>query len=184
MASKLEIMRKNRNLSQGKLEKLTGISQQQISQIETGKAVLDSIRTAAKFAKALDCSISDLVDVDKDIDKLFQLDTSNLHNYLKATRELFELSSGRVATILQMSDNEYLDLESKESELTLENARLIAATMFFAWQSGNISNTLKYEAQPVDMSENEQRLIKAMRSQPAEDQEKMINVIKAIGLIK
>ena len=62
MMIKLLEMRTKRNMRQMELSKATGVSQQEISNIETGKHVNPGIVTMLKLARALRCSIYDLVD--------------------------------------------------------------------------------------------------------------------------
>ncbi len=184
MSSKLEKIRKQKGISQRRLEELSGVAQQRISQIECGKARLNTVDVAQKLAVALNCNVSDLIDVDKRIDSVLGLDEGNLHNYLRATRELLGLNVRRVASLLNMGESEYSDYERVENTPSLEEARQIAAVMFFSWQAGNISANLKYMAQPVDMSDNEKKLLKVMRSLAPEDQDRVLNVIAAMRLIE
>ena len=55
-------IRKKRNMSQIDLAKATGITQQAISQIETQKNINPGIYTMLRLAKALRCSVYDLID--------------------------------------------------------------------------------------------------------------------------
>lgn len=52
------------------VEELSGVSPQRISQIERGKARLNTVSVAQRLAVALDCVVSDIIDVDSGCDAL------------------------------------------------------------------------------------------------------------------
>jgi transcriptional regulator with XRE-family HTH domain len=58
IAENLKAQRGQKKISQEKLAKLSGVSQQLISQIENGKNT--STKSLPDLAKALECSVSDL----------------------------------------------------------------------------------------------------------------------------
>lgn len=55
-------MRTKRNIRQTELAKASGVSQQEISNIETGKRDNPGIYTMMRLAKVLRCSVYDLID--------------------------------------------------------------------------------------------------------------------------
>lgn len=62
MITKLKEMRKSRKLTQVSLSKLSGVSQQTISNIEMMVRPDPQLSTAMKLCRALHCSVYDLVD--------------------------------------------------------------------------------------------------------------------------
>lgn len=61
MRYNLRQLRKAKGLTQGELAKKTGISRATINRIETGMQEDIMVSNIIKFAEALDCKISDLV---------------------------------------------------------------------------------------------------------------------------
>ena len=62
---KLLEMRTKRNMSQSELAKACGVSQQEISNIESGLRNNPRILTLLKLSKTLRCSIYDLIEEEK-----------------------------------------------------------------------------------------------------------------------
>jgi putative transcriptional regulator len=62
----LSALRKQKNLRQTDLSRLTGISQKALSELETGKSKGVSFSTLAKLCDALDVSIEHLFDISPD----------------------------------------------------------------------------------------------------------------------
>lgn len=62
--TKLELLRREKDLSQMRLSRIAGVSQKTISAYETEKSIIDNARlkTLCKFAKALNVKIANLVD--------------------------------------------------------------------------------------------------------------------------
>ncbi len=183
MTSKLEKMRVSRGMSQRRLEQLTGVHQQTISRIEKG-GVLDKLSIAQKFAKALNCEPSDLIDVDARFSFLENENIKGLNNYIKATRELLDLNPRSASNLLNMEEKEYLDCENPNNSLTLEEALTIAFILLSDYASGKLSTSLKVKSSPVDVSDNEAKALQELRALSLEDQEKFINLIKATPLIR
>lgn len=183
MTSKLEKIRVSRGMSQRRLGNLTGVHQQTISRIESG-GVLDKLSVAKKLAKALNCEPSDLIDVNPGFDILENENIKNLHNYIKATRELLDLNPRAASNLLNMEEKEYLDCESPNSELMLDEALTIAFIMLSDYIGRELSTSLKVKSSPVDVSDNEARALQELRALSPEDQEKFINLIKATPLIR
>ena len=59
---RLEEIRKSRGMTQTELSKAAGLSQAFVSDVERGKC-LPSVETLVRFARVLDCTLDDLVDV-------------------------------------------------------------------------------------------------------------------------
>lgn len=183
MTSKLEKIRVSRGMSQRHLEKLTGVHQQTISRIENG-GVLDKLSIAQKLAKALDCEPSDLIDVSAGFGFLGNENIKSLNNYIKATRELLDLNPRAASNLLRMDEKEYLDCESPNNSLTLEEALTIAFVLLSDYSCRKLSTSLKVKSSPVDITDNETKALQELRALSAEDQEKFINLIKATPLIR
>ena len=66
MDNRISTLRKEKNLSQGDLERLSGINRQHISKIERGDRPIMrlTVHTAYKLSRALGCSIDDLIGPD------------------------------------------------------------------------------------------------------------------------
>ncbi|MBP5295176.1 MAG: helix-turn-helix transcriptional regulator [Lachnospiraceae bacterium] len=62
---RLREIRKNRGLSQSALAKLVGVEQGSLSDLESGKR-FPSFGLLIRLAKALECSLDELVDVNAD----------------------------------------------------------------------------------------------------------------------
>lgn len=60
--SKLQDFRESRHLTQAELAKASGVTQQAISNIETGKRKRPSGDTLYKLARALHCMVDDLIE--------------------------------------------------------------------------------------------------------------------------
>lgn len=60
----LEEYRRKRKLNQSELSKLSGVPQPMISQIETEDVKNPTVGTLAKLARALRCTVDDLIDDD------------------------------------------------------------------------------------------------------------------------
>lgn len=62
----MEIIRKERNLSQGKLSNQSGISKHQISLYETRNADINhaTVSRVYALAQALDCKVEDLLELE------------------------------------------------------------------------------------------------------------------------
>ncbi len=58
----LEEYRKKRRLNQRELSDLSGVPQPMISEIETGSVKNPTVFTMAKLAKALRCTVDDLIE--------------------------------------------------------------------------------------------------------------------------
>lgn len=58
----LEEYRKKRRLNQRELSDLSGVPQPMISEIETGSVKNPTVLTMAKLAKALRCTVDDLIE--------------------------------------------------------------------------------------------------------------------------
>lgn len=183
MTSKLTKIRLARGISQRQLEQMTGIHQQTISRIEKGQP-LNKLSIAQKLAKALDCEPSDLIDIDAGFNVLKDQNIKNLNNYIKATRELLDLTPRRAANLLNMEEKEYLDCENAVNPLTLDEALTIAAILFQDYARIKLSTEIKVNTAPLDMSANEEKALQELRTLSLEDQEKFINLIKATPLIK
>lgn len=63
--SKLQELRERRRLTQAELAKASGVTQQAISNIETGKRKSPGADTLYKLACALRCTVDDLIDTGK-----------------------------------------------------------------------------------------------------------------------
>lgn len=61
----LESMRKRRNLNQRELSRKSGVPQPMISLIERGIVLNPQINTMYKLAKALKCTVDDLIENDE-----------------------------------------------------------------------------------------------------------------------
>ena len=181
--SNLEKIRTSKGISQRKLETLSGIHQQTISRYEQG-VPLTKIETAKKLAKALGCKVSDIIDVDKSFDNMSVDNLKNVHNYLKATREMLDLNPRRVASFLGMSEKEYLDYENPAQTVDKDEALSMAAVMMFCYAADRISTDLKRKSAPADVSEIEADILNTIRSLSLEDQERAANLIKALRLTK
>ena len=59
-------VRRSRGISKYQLSALTGISQSYLSELESGKRDNPCIKNVCKIAKALQCSLDDLVDMEGD----------------------------------------------------------------------------------------------------------------------
>ena len=68
MDNRISTLRKEKNLSQGDLERLSGINRQHISKIERGDRPIMrlTVHTAYKLSRALGCSIDDLIGPDSE----------------------------------------------------------------------------------------------------------------------
>ena len=66
MDNRISTLRKEKNLSQGDLERLSGINRQHISKIERGDRPIMrlTVHTAYKLSRAPGCSIDDLIGPD------------------------------------------------------------------------------------------------------------------------
>ena len=66
MDNRISTLRKEKNLSQGDLERLSGINRQHISKIERGDRPIMrlTVHTVYKLSRALGCSIDDLIGPD------------------------------------------------------------------------------------------------------------------------
>lgn len=62
--TKLELLRREKNLSQVQLSNISGVEQKTISMCETEKSMIENsrLKTLCKFAKALDVKIYDLIE--------------------------------------------------------------------------------------------------------------------------
>ncbi len=60
----LETMRKKRNMSQIELTRKSGVPQGMISEIETGTVRFPRVDTMGKLARALKCTVDDLIQWD------------------------------------------------------------------------------------------------------------------------
>lgn len=183
MVSKLAKIRTSRGISQRRLEELSGVHQQTISRIEKGSP-LNRLSTAQKLAKALDCEPSELIDVDSGFDKLLGDSIKNINNYIKATRELLDLTPRRASVLLNMEEKEYLDCENPNNPMPLEDALIICSVLFAEFTRVKLSTILHANSLPSGVSENEKRVLKELRSLTPEDQEKFINLIIATPLLK
>lgn len=132
----------------------------------------------------MNCEPSDLIDVNAGFDILENENIKNLHNYIKATRELLDLNPRAASNLLNMEEKEYLDCESPNSELMLDEALTIAFIMLSDYIGRELSTSLKVKSSPVDVSDNEARALQELRALSPEDQEKFINLIKATPLIR
>lgn len=65
MRVSLEAMRKRRNLNQRELSEKSGVPQPVISEIESGKKPNPRIGTLHKLARALKCTVDDLIENDE-----------------------------------------------------------------------------------------------------------------------
>lgn len=183
MTSKLTQIRTSRGISQRRLEQLSGVHQQTISRIEQGYP-LNKLSTAQKLAKALNCEPSDLIDVDSGFDSLLGENIKNINNYIKATRELLDLTPRRAANILNMEEKEYLDCENPSNPIPLEDALIICSVLYAEFTRLKLSTMLKANSQPSNISDNEKRVLLELRRLSPEDQEKFINLIIATPLLK
>ncbi len=62
---RLTEMRKKRNMTQAELARAVGIAQSSVSTLESGETE-PAFRTLIKLAKALNCSLDELVDMDSE----------------------------------------------------------------------------------------------------------------------
>lgn len=183
MISKLQQIREKKGISQRKLEQLSGVHQQTISRIEKGTP-LTKLSTIKKLADALGCKQSDIADLEDEFNKLSEHDFKNVHNYLKATRELLNINPRRLANFLEITEREYLDYEDKNNDVSVDEAMSISTIMMFCWASSKIADDLKAKAHPADLSEIEVKALKALRALSPEDQERFISLIGASSLLK
>lgn len=184
MTSNLEKIRVSKGLSQSKLEELSGVHQQTISRIENGRP-LTKLTTAQALAQALGCKVSDLMDIDPGADTLWQ--KSSLHSavFLKAIREYAGITPRKMAVFLNITEKEYLDLEKKK-ELSKDVSLSLLSVILFSFLSSEISNTLsdKEKETGLELSDKETQIIELYRNLDEENQERLLNLIKAVPLIK
>lgn len=184
MASKLEKIRISRGLSQRKLEQLSGVSQQTISRIEKGVPLIKS-NTALKLAKVLDCKLSDIMDnVDEGIDNLSTNKLKNINLFIKALRNTLDINSRRMASMLDMTEKEYLEYENESAEVSVEEGLDIISVIIFCYQATKISHNLKSKSFPSDTSDEEKRVLEAMLAIPPEQREKILHYFQAANLLK
>lgn len=183
MTSKLEKIRVARGLSQRKLEDLSGVSQQTISRIEKGTPLLKA-NTAAKLANVLDCKVSDIMDgVDEGIDNLSTNDLKNIHTFIRALRNLLKLNPRKVASMLNMEEKEYLQYENETSDLSVDDGLGIISILIFMYNATKISHTLKAKEFPQDSSDEERRVLEAMRALQPDKREGILLYLKAANLL-
>lgn len=183
MVSKLEKIRTSRGISQRKLEQLSGVSQQTISRIEKGTPLIKS-NTAAKLAKVLDCKVSDIMDnVDEGIDNLSTNKLKNINLFIKALRNTLDINSRRMASMLNMTEKEYLEYEASSSQVSVDEGLDIISVIIFCYQATKISNNLKSKKIPADTTDEERRLLEAMRAVPPEQRERILHYFQAANLL-
>jgi len=184
MVSKLEKIRTSRGLSQRKLEQLSGVSQQTISRIEKG-VPLYKANTAAKLAKVLDCKVSDIMDsVDEGVDNLSTNKLKNIHLFIKALRNTLDINPRRMASMLDMTEKEYLEYESDSADITIEEGLSIISVIIFCYNATKISHNLKANNFPESTSDEEKRVLEAMRAVSPEQREKILHFFQAANLLK
>ena len=184
MTTKLEKIRVSRGLSQRKLEQLSGVSQQTISRIEKG-VPLWKVNTASKLAKVLECKVSDIMDdVDDGLNELSTNKLKNIHIFIKALRNTLNLNPRSIASMLDMSEKEYLDYEDETSELSVDEGLSIISVIIFCYNATKISHNLKAKTYPANSTDEERQVLEAMRAIDPEQREKILHYFQAANLLK
>ena len=184
MVTKLEKMRLARGLSQRRLEELSGVHQQTISRIEKGTALLDKLTTARKLAKVLDCSPSDLIDIDAKFDTLSSEELGTFGAYLKATRELLGLNVRQAARLVGLEDSDILARESEDDTAKKDEILTIAAILYTDFINKKMSAALRVQPEPEVRNRKEGEVLDVFNSLSPEEQERFIHLIKATPLLK
>lgn len=183
MVSKLEKKRLDRGLSQRRLEELSGVHQQTISRIEKGMP-LTKLTTANKLAKALDCLVSEIIDVDSGYDKLAAANMKNFNVYLEATRTLADLTPRAAAKLFDMTDDEYMSFEAPDAEMTKDELLTMSYLILSDFINKKLSSLLKLPTPSSDLSEKESLALEELRALSPEEQDRFIHLIKATPLLK
>jgi len=104
MATNIRDLRRTRGMTQKQLADMVGVSKSYLSELETGKKPINSLRLAA-FAKALDVSPASLIAEIDDPDALDDL-----------IEKILNLDSARLANVI-----DYVDFQASQSAVAGKN---------------------------------------------------------------